>query len=80
MSSSVDNRIVEMQFDNHQFERNAQTTLSTLATFGIPHCQTEVYMVIIPLPAVAAALVDISTSFRHRLQHHPASIVHLAQP
>lgn len=31
MSTTIDNRIVEMQFDNKQFERNAQTSLGTLA-------------------------------------------------
>lgn len=31
MSTTIDNRVVEMQFDNKQFERNAQTSLGTLA-------------------------------------------------
>lgn len=30
MSRTIDERIVEMRFDNRQFERNAQTSLSTL--------------------------------------------------
>lgn len=30
MSTTVDNRVVEMQFDNKQFERNVSTTLSSL--------------------------------------------------
>ena len=30
MSNVVDNRVVEMQFDNRQFERNVSTTMSTL--------------------------------------------------
>ena len=30
MSTTVDNRVVEMQFDNKQFERNVQTSMSTL--------------------------------------------------
>ena len=30
MSKSVDERVVSMQFDNKQFERNAQTSISTL--------------------------------------------------
>ena len=30
MSTTIDNRIVEMRFDNKQFESNVQTTLSTL--------------------------------------------------
>lgn len=30
MSTTVDNRVVEMQFDNHQFEKNVHTSLSTL--------------------------------------------------
>ena len=30
MSTTVDNRVVEMQFDNHQFEKNVSTSLSTL--------------------------------------------------
>lgn len=30
MSTTVDNRVVEMQFDNAQFERNVSTSLSTL--------------------------------------------------
>ena len=30
MSTTVDNRVVEMKFDNKQFESNAKTTLSTL--------------------------------------------------
>ena len=30
MSQSVDKRIVEMRFDNQQFEKGVQTTMSTL--------------------------------------------------
>lgn len=30
MSTTVDNRVVEMRFDNQQFERNVSTTMSTL--------------------------------------------------
>ena len=30
MSTTIDNRVVEMQFDNHQFEKNVSTSLSTL--------------------------------------------------
>ena len=30
MSRSVDERVVEMRFDNQRFERNVQTTMSTL--------------------------------------------------
>lgn len=30
MSTTIDNRVVEMQFDNAQFERNVSTSLSTL--------------------------------------------------
>ena len=30
MSKQVDERVVSMQFDNKNFERNVQTTLSTL--------------------------------------------------
>ena len=30
MSTTIDNRVVEMQFDNRQFERNVQTSLSTI--------------------------------------------------
>ena len=30
MSRTIDERIVEMRFDNRQFERNVQTSLSTL--------------------------------------------------
>ena len=30
MSQTIDNRVVEMQFDNHEFERNVQTSLGTL--------------------------------------------------
>ena len=30
MSTTIDNRVVEMQFDNKQFERNVQTSMSTL--------------------------------------------------
>ena len=30
MSTTIDNRVVEMQFDNRDFERNVQTSLSTL--------------------------------------------------
>ena len=30
MSTTVDNRVVEMQFDNRQFEKNVNTSLSTL--------------------------------------------------
>ena len=33
MSSSVDNRIVEMEFDNQQFESGVATTMDTLAKF-----------------------------------------------
>ena len=31
MSTTIDQRVVEMQFDNRQFEKNVQTSLSTLA-------------------------------------------------
>ena len=30
MSKTVDERVVEMRFDNGQFERNVQTSMSTL--------------------------------------------------
>mgnify|MGYP000357651758 CR=1 FL=1 len=30
MSKVVDSRVVEMRFDNAQFERNVKTTMSTL--------------------------------------------------
>ena len=30
MSTTIDNRVVEMQFDNRHFERNVSTTMSTL--------------------------------------------------
>lgn len=30
MSTTIDNRVVEMQFDNRQFERNVETSMSTL--------------------------------------------------
>ena len=30
MSKTVDERVVQMQFDNAQFERNIQTSMSTL--------------------------------------------------
>lgn len=30
MSTTIDNRVVEMQFNNQQFERNVQTSMSTL--------------------------------------------------
>ena len=30
MSRTIDERIVEMRFDNRQFEQNVQTSLSTL--------------------------------------------------
>lgn len=30
MSSTIDERVVEMRFDNRQFESNVQTSLSTL--------------------------------------------------
>ena len=30
MSSDIDSKVVEMRFDNSQFERNVQTSLSTL--------------------------------------------------
>ena len=30
MSANVDERIVQMQFDNEQFERKAQNTITTL--------------------------------------------------
>ena len=30
MSRSIDNRIVNMQFNNREFEKHASTTLSTL--------------------------------------------------
>ena len=30
MSKTVDSRVVEMRFDNAQFERNVKTTMSTL--------------------------------------------------
>jgi ribosomal protein L28 len=30
MSATIDNRVVEMRFDNKQFESNVQTTLGTL--------------------------------------------------
>ena len=30
MSRTVDDRVVEMRFDNRQFEQNVQTSLSTL--------------------------------------------------
>lgn len=30
MSATVDKRVVEMQFDNRQFESNVQTSMSTL--------------------------------------------------
>lgn len=30
MSNTIDERIVEMRFDNRQFEQNVQTSLSTL--------------------------------------------------
>ena len=30
MSKTIDERIVEMRFDNRQFEQNVQTSLSTL--------------------------------------------------
>lgn len=30
MSKTVDERVVEMRFDNKQFEQNVQTSLSTL--------------------------------------------------
>ncbi len=30
MSNTIDNRVVEMEFDNKQFENNAKTTMSTL--------------------------------------------------
>lgn len=30
MSTTIDQRVVEMQFDNKNFERNVQTSLSTL--------------------------------------------------
>ena len=30
MSTTVDERVVEMRFDNKQFEANVQTSLSTL--------------------------------------------------
>lgn len=34
MSTTIDNRIVEMQFDNQDFERNVKTSLSTLKTLN----------------------------------------------
>ena len=30
MSNTIDNRVVQMEFDNKQFENNAKTTMSTL--------------------------------------------------
>ena len=30
MSKTIDERVVEMRFDNKQFERNVQTSLSTI--------------------------------------------------
>ena len=30
MSTTIDQRVVEMQFDNKQFERNVATSMSTL--------------------------------------------------
>ena len=30
MSKTVDERVVEMRFDNKQFEQNVQTSMSTL--------------------------------------------------
>ena len=30
MSRTIDERVVEMRFDNRQFEQNVQTSLSTL--------------------------------------------------
>lgn len=30
MSTTIDERVVEMRFDNRQFEQNVQTSLSTL--------------------------------------------------
>ena len=30
MSTTVDNRVVEMRFDNKQFESNVRTSISTL--------------------------------------------------
>lgn len=34
LSTTIDNRIVEMQFDNQDFERNVKTSLSTLKTLN----------------------------------------------
>ena len=32
MSNSIDNRIVEMEFDNKEFERNIQTSVKSINT------------------------------------------------
>ena len=37
MSRTIDERIVEMRFDNRQFEQNVQTSLSTLDKHNRPH-------------------------------------------
>ena len=34
MSKTVDERVVEMRFDNSQFEKNVSTTMSTLDKFN----------------------------------------------
>ena len=33
MSKTVDQRVVEMRFDNSNFEKNVQTSMSTLEKF-----------------------------------------------
>ena len=37
MSRTVDERVVEMRFDNKQFESGVQTSLSTLETVSYTH-------------------------------------------
>lgn len=41
MSTTVDERVVEMRFDNKQFEQNIQTSLSSLDKLKNRDCSSE---------------------------------------
>ena len=37
MSKTIDERVVEMRFDNKQFEQNVQTSISSIEKIGRAH-------------------------------------------
>lgn len=88
MSETIDSKVVEMKFDNKQFESNVQTTLSTLdklkqslklteATKGLQNISNEAKNV--DMSGIASAVDTLKLDSLHcrlwALLHLPTSLI-----